>query len=74
MGTPAMRPPLTFRPGAYGAWLSAQAEADAAFRAWAAAALPQRRERQLSYRAALDREGRAATLLAAALRAPAKAA
>jgi hypothetical protein len=57
----------------YDVWRFAQIEVDAAFRAWAAAPECARRMAHVVYRAALDREERAAAVLAAAVRAPALA-
>jgi len=55
----------------YDAWRFADAEAQTAFRTWSRAEARDRRDRHVVYRAALDREEVAATVLAAALRAPA---
>jgi len=55
----------------YDAWRFADAEAGAAFRTWSRAGARERRDRHVAYRAALDREETAASVLAAALRAPA---
>ena len=61
------------RADVYDVWRFAQIEVDAAFRAWAAAPECARRMAHVVYRAALDREERAATVLAAAVHAPALA-
>jgi hypothetical protein len=46
------------------AWAYAQAEVEVAFRAWASALVEARRDHHLTYRAALEREERAASVLA----------
>jgi hypothetical protein len=58
------------RADVYDVWRFAQEEVDAAFRAWVAAPERARHMAHVVYRAALDREERAAAVLAAALRAP----
>jgi hypothetical protein len=52
------------------AWAYAQAEVEVAFRGWDAALVEERRDRHRSYRAALEREERAAFVLAAVVGAP----
>jgi hypothetical protein len=47
------------------AWLVAQAEVEIAYREWASAPPRQREERYIRYRAALEREDRAAAVLSA---------
>jgi len=54
----------------YDAWRFADAEAQTAWRTWRHAEVRERRDRHAAYRAALDREETAATVLAAAVRAP----
>jgi hypothetical protein len=54
----------------YDAWRFADAEAETALRTWACADARDRGDRHVAYRAALDREETAATVLAAAIRAP----
>jgi hypothetical protein len=53
----------------YDAWYDAQTETDDAFEAWCEAPVRDRRDLQIVYRAALDREEQAAVMLAAAVRA-----
>src|SRR6185312_16012387 len=52
------------------AWVYAQAEVELAFRSWAGAPAVQRRDLHVAYRAALDREERAAVVLAAVVHTP----
>jgi hypothetical protein len=47
------------------AWLVAQAEVELAYREWSTALPKQREERYVRYRAALEREDRAAEVLSA---------
>jgi hypothetical protein len=47
------------------AWLVAQAEVELAYREWSSAPPKQREERYVRYRAALEREDRAAAILSA---------
>jgi hypothetical protein len=51
-------------------WLVAQIEVEIAYRAWSAAEVEDRVDRFRVYRAALEREERAASMLAMALRLP----
>jgi hypothetical protein len=52
------------------AWAYAQAEVESAYRAWADAPPKERRDHHLVYRAALDREDRAALVLSSVAQAP----
>lgn len=56
------------------AWLFAQAEVEVTYREWSAAPVSERAQRYAGYRAALDREDRAAAVVHAAFSAMAMAA